>query len=121
MSIRRWRLRVATATLTAVAAGVFAATAAAAPPANTVLPTISGTPTVGQTLTATDGTWSNAPTSFAYQWLRCNGGGEKCANAPHRTQKKNTHPRADARSTKRHPGAAPNAGGAHARQSDKTA
>src|SRR5258705_13418827 len=109
MSIRRWRLRVATATLTAVAAGVFAATAAAAPPANTVLPTISGTPTVGQTLTATDGTWSNAPTSFAYQWLRCNGGGHKRANAAPRTPKTHTPPGADAGNPTGVPRAAPKA------------
>lgn len=40
-------------------------------PANTAQPTISGTPAQGQTLTGTDGTWSNSPTSFARQWMRC--------------------------------------------------
>jgi hypothetical protein len=40
-------------------------------PANTAQPAISGTPAQGQTLTATAGTWDNAPTSFAYQWMRC--------------------------------------------------
>jgi hypothetical protein len=45
--------------------------AAASKPANTVEPKISGTPAQGQTLTATTGTWTNNPTSFAYQWLRC--------------------------------------------------
>lgn len=39
-----------------------------AAPINTVLPAISGTPTVGQLQTASTGTWSNSPTSFAYQW-----------------------------------------------------
>ena len=40
-------------------------------PANTAQPTISGTPAQGQTLTGTDGTWSNSPTSFTRQWMRC--------------------------------------------------
>ena len=40
-------------------------------PANTAQPTITGTPAQGQTLTGTQGTWSNSPTSFAYQWMRC--------------------------------------------------
>jgi hypothetical protein len=40
-------------------------------PGNTAQPTITGVPAQGQTLSATEGTWSNAPTSFAYQWLRC--------------------------------------------------
>jgi hypothetical protein len=64
---------------TAVAATtVWVAPAAAAPPENTAPPTISGTPRVGQTLTAQDGTWSNGPTAFRYQWQRCNAAGAAC-------------------------------------------
>jgi surface protein len=33
-------------------------------------PVISGTTTLGSLLTSTDGTWSNSPSSFAYQWNR---------------------------------------------------
>ncbi len=39
-------------------------------PVNSVLPAISGTKTVGQTLTSTSGTWSNTPSSYTYQWNR---------------------------------------------------
>lgn len=40
-------------------------------PINTVLPVISGTVVVGDTLSVTNGTWSGYPVpTFAYQWLR---------------------------------------------------
>lgn len=42
-----------------------------AAPRNTVRPTITGEPEVGQELTAEDGTWTNTPTSYGYQWQRC--------------------------------------------------
>jgi hypothetical protein len=40
---------------------------------NSSVPTISGTAQVGQTLTATTGTWTHNPTSFTYQWNRASG------------------------------------------------
>ena len=43
------------------------------PPVNTAVPAILGTAQQGQTLTASTGTWSNNPTSFAYQWESCSG------------------------------------------------
>jgi hypothetical protein len=53
-------------------------------PVNTAEPRIRGAASVGATLSATNGSWSGNPTSFAYQWLRCpeNGGrpdGSDCA------------------------------------------
>ena len=68
------------------AAATSAATAvvAAAPttkPASTVLPVISGTAMVGQTLTSTPGTWTGTtPMTYAYQWTQCNSSGTSCTN-----------------------------------------
>ena len=97
----------------------FAATAAA--PVNTSPPTISGTAQVGQTLTAGNGTWSNAPTSFAYQWLRCNGGGNSCDSVANATQQTYTLVAADVGSTMRVRVTATNADGSNAAQSEQTA
>jgi hypothetical protein len=41
-----------------------------APPSNTSPPSISGTPAVGNTLTCLEGSWTNSPTGFTYQWNR---------------------------------------------------
>ena len=39
-------------------------------PHATVLPLVTGTGAVGDTLSCSTGTWTNSPTSYAYQWLR---------------------------------------------------
>ncbi len=49
-------------------------------PANTALPSISGTAQQGQALTAGKGSWSGSPTSYGYQWEDCNTSGASCAN-----------------------------------------
>jgi len=49
-------------------------------PSNSAVPTISGTAEVGQTQTATKGTWTNEPTGYTYQWQRCNSSGTECVN-----------------------------------------
>lgn len=54
----------------AMAAAITAGVASEVPPANTVAPVASGTGTIGNNLTTTNGTWTNAPTGYAYQWLR---------------------------------------------------
>jgi len=37
-------------------------------PVNTVIPAISGTPQAGQSISCSQGTWTNSPTSYTYQW-----------------------------------------------------
>jgi hypothetical protein len=82
----RWKLAVAAA-LAAAATGIFAAVASAAAPTNTSPPTISGTAKVGSALTANDGTWTNSPTSFTYQWQRCASDGRGCGDITSATSK----------------------------------
>ena len=66
------------------ASGSTPATSAAtgtvtAPPApsNTAAPAISGQTVQGQTLSTTNGSWNESPTSYAYQWQDCSG---SCSN-----------------------------------------
>ena len=96
-----------------------AATKAA--PVNTAPPTISGTPKVGQTLTASNGTWSNAPTAYTYQWLRCNTSGGSCVSVANGTQKTYTLVGGDAGHQMRVRVTASNADGNANAESDPTA
>lgn len=95
--------------------------AMAAPPANTALPTITGTPRVGETLTAQNGTWTNNPTSFQYQWQRCDGAGGSCATVAGAVEKTYLLTAADARRTMRVRVLAVNADGSNAVRSNPTA
>jgi hypothetical protein len=48
-------------------------------PTNTTAPSIAGSLQVGSTLTASEGTWDEAPTGFAFAWRRCDANGDSCA------------------------------------------
>jgi Ig domain of plant-specific actin-binding protein len=64
--------------------------AAATKPTPKTPPTISGPAEVGITLFATRGTWKGSPTSFHFQWLRCDASGANCAAIPGATGKSYT-------------------------------
>jgi DNA-binding beta-propeller fold protein YncE len=51
-----------------------------APPANTSAPTITGTDIDLSTLTEHHGSWTGSPTSYSYQWQRCDSHGTTCAD-----------------------------------------
>lgn len=60
------------------AAGAVGSRSAVAP-SNSSLPTITGTATVGSTVTANPGTWSgSAPITYQYQWQICGADGSAC-------------------------------------------
>ncbi len=48
-------------------------------PANTSMPSISGNPRQGRTLSASRGVWGNGSTSFAYRWQRCKETVQSCS------------------------------------------
>jgi hypothetical protein len=88
---RRARPRAVAFTLVAVAVALtaFGALGYASPtgsaaeqqyaPQNTAPPTISGTASVGQTLTATTGTFTgDQPITYTFQWQRCDASGNGC-------------------------------------------
>jgi hypothetical protein len=60
--------------------GTITALELEAPPANSALPTVTGSTVAGQMLTADVGAWTGtSPFTYAYQWQRCDSKGVNCA------------------------------------------
>jgi hypothetical protein len=57
-------------TPTAMSSAITSGLANILAPVNTVAPVVTGTGTVGQTLSCTTGTWLYTPSSYQYQWMR---------------------------------------------------
>ena len=75
----------AVVTATNAAGATSAATTAtsaivAIAPANTAVPTATGTRRDGQTLTGTQGAFSGTGNSYSYQWRRCDNAGANCVD-----------------------------------------
>jgi hypothetical protein len=91
-------------------------------PTNSTLPSISGTVTEGEALTANPGTWNgSAPISFQYQWLSCDASGANCKNIAGQTKKTYTLQSSDVGNTIRIKVIAGNNAGSDSAQSDQTA
>jgi hypothetical protein len=98
--------------LDAATAAAGSASSAAADPASSSPPTVSGEALEGQTLTEAHGIWSNAPSSYTYQWEDCNDAGISCVPIPGATGQTYTLGAADVGHTIRVSETASNAGGA---------
>jgi len=49
-------------------------------------PRIAGRARIGKKLSGSRGSWTNSPTGYRYQWLRCNGRGGSCSTIRHATR-----------------------------------
>ncbi len=89
-------------------------------PAALVAPAIAGVPIEGVASIATPGVWTEDPSAFAYQWQRCEAGGEACAEIEGGTSSTYTPSVADLGHTLRVVVTADNAGGSASAASPPT-
>jgi hypothetical protein len=92
-----------------------------AAPTNTALPSVSGSVVEGDTLTASEGSWSGSPESYAYQWEDCNASGASCSSIAGATASTRVLASGDAGHTLRVVVKATNAGGTGEATSEPTA
>jgi hypothetical protein len=120
MRLRRFiSLAVAGAVTVLVAAAASLGQTTAAP-SNTSLPSISGSAQDGALLRASPGTWTGSPTSYTYQWLRCDTLGGSCQSIAGATSSTYTVQTADVGSRLRVQVTATNSSGSGTAQSRPT-
>ena len=92
------------------------------PPLNTAAPTVTGSPVAGDTLTATNGSWDDSPTSYADQWQDCTAGslGLPCTDISGATASSYTLTRSDVGDAVRVVVTASNSAGATSAPSSQT-
>ena len=107
-------------TVVSAPTAVVASTGSA--PADISPPTIAGTPSQGQTLTASSGAWNGVPApAFSYQWSDCDQSGQNCAAISGATGTTYALGRTDVGSTLEVTVTATNSGGASQANSAPTA
>ncbi len=90
-------------------------------PTASAAPTVTGTTAVGQTLTASTGTFTNSPITYAYQWEDCDSTGANCTSIAGATSSTYTLVASDAGHTIRVIVTASNSGGSTTSTSAPTA
>jgi hypothetical protein len=89
-------------------------------PVNTASPSVTGLALEGEALSASRGTWSGSPTSYAYQWQDCDPLGLGCANVSGATSSSYELAASDVGNTVRVVVTASNAGGSSSASSAAT-
>jgi hypothetical protein len=92
-----------------------------AAPSNTALPIVNGSAMEGETLRTSNGTWTESPTSYTYQWQDCNTSGDACSNIDKATSSSYKLVSSDVGHTIRAAVTASNAGGSTKASSAATA
>jgi len=101
----------------ASANSVQTAAVLALPPVNDGAPVVTGTATTGDTLSTSNGSWLDSPSSYTYQWQRCSSG---CLNIGGATGSTYTLQAADVGDTVRAVVTASNSGGSASADSTQT-